>query len=337
MSKKIISIVLTLCLVLTAFFILPMTVGANDPKIQIIGYDGNSITLKPVDGISFGMLKGTENRLANISPSSITNWTTENVLSDFEVGETYVIFAGAGDPIDIVELKEITIGKIIDTTDKNNNYLEAFISDADLYALTEKGDNDILLSGMNLLFNLNSHSDIRKDHADILMEKAQKSGLDFGEAFELEFSREWETDDYDKVDYRALHELNEEIEVSIKLPEKLRNTDEKINREFSIILMHRFDGENEARPVVVPAKYDPATGLLRFKTKLFSTYSITYKDTSASQNLNNGGSSSKKNDTLLNEKIAKTADGNAIFGTTLSVLVTGAAAAYAFKKKRENI
>ncbi len=190
---------------------------------------------------------------------------------------------------------------------------------------------------MNLLFNLNSHSDIRKEHADILMEKAQKSGLDFGEAFEFEFSREWETDDYDKVDYRALRELNEEIEVSIKLPEKLRNTDEKINREFSIILMHRFDGENEARPVVVPAKYDPATGLLRFKTKLFSTYSITYKDTAASQNLNNGGSSSKKNDTLLNEKIAKTADGNAIFGTTLSVLVTGAAAAYAFKKKRENI
>lgn len=31
-----------------------MSVGANDPKIQIIGYDGNSITLKPVDDISFG-------------------------------------------------------------------------------------------------------------------------------------------------------------------------------------------------------------------------------------------------------------------------------------------
>lgn len=67
------------------------------------------------------------------------------------------------------------------------------------------------------------------------------------------------------------------IEVSIVIPEELRNTDESIEREYALIRLH--EGESEA--TVLTGVYDEETYAFKFATNKFSDYAIVYKDSKA--------------------------------------------------------
>ncbi|SEI72713.1 hypothetical protein SAMN02910453_1246 [Lachnospiraceae bacterium A10] len=67
------------------------------------------------------------------------------------------------------------------------------------------------------------------------------------------------------------------IEVSIVIPEELRNTDESIEREYALIRLH--EGESEA--TVLTGVYDKETYAFKFATNKFSDYAIVYKDSKA--------------------------------------------------------
>ncbi|MGN0327835.1 MAG: hypothetical protein ACI4D4_02515 [Lachnospira sp.] len=65
-----------------------------------------------------------------------------------------------------------------------------------------------------------------------------------------------------------------DIKVTIKIPEKLINTDSTKNREYSIIRLHGEDGSVET----LGGTFNSETGEFTFVTDKFSTYAIVYKD-----------------------------------------------------------
>ena len=70
-----------------------------------------------------------------------------------------------------------------------------------------------------------------------------------------------------ETDTEKLAELpNGYIEVSILIPEELRNTDESIEREYALIRLH--EGESEA--AVLTGVYDEETHAFKFATNKFS-------------------------------------------------------------------
>ena len=67
--------------------------------------------------------------------------------------------------------------------------------------------------------------------------------------------------------------LTEEIELMILLPEELKNTDTKLNRNYFVLREH--DGKVET----IKAELSKDGKYLVFKTNKFSTYALAYEDT----------------------------------------------------------
>ena len=70
-----------------------------------------------------------------------------------------------------------------------------------------------------------------------------------------------------------LHEIEDSLTVTMKIPEELNNHDENFAREYLIIRVH----EGEAG--MMDSSYDFNDGAVSFKADRFSTYVIAYKDT----------------------------------------------------------
>ncbi len=68
-------------------------------------------------------------------------------------------------------------------------------------------------------------------------------------------------------------ELNENIELSVDVPEALINNDDNVERNYQVIRMH--NGQAEA----LDCQFDSETKTLNFETDKFSLYTITYNDT----------------------------------------------------------
>lgn len=66
--------------------------------------------------------------------------------------------------------------------------------------------------------------------------------------------------------------LTEEIELMILLPENLKNTDDKVNRNYSVLREH--DGKVD----IIKADLSKDGKYLVFKTNKFSTYALAYED-----------------------------------------------------------
>ena len=108
-------------------------------------------------------------------------------------------------------------------------------------------------------------------------------------------------------------EASNKINISIKVPEKLWNTDTTRNRAFYIVRIHdgvvtRIDGT-----------YDMVTHLFTFETDKFSTYALTYQDTSSIKNYQDFFHlqlkvKSNKNTQILSYKKITGADGYQIYG-----------------------
>lgn len=75
----------------------------------------------------------------------------------------------------------------------------------------------------------------------------------------------------------TLSNLTKEIELMIVLPENLKNTDNKINREYFVIREHIENGKTEVEKIKANLSEDG--NYLIFKTDKFSTYALAYEDT----------------------------------------------------------
>lgn len=69
-------------------------------------------------------------------------------------------------------------------------------------------------------------------------------------------------------------ETNNEVTITIQVPDELINTDPNVTRVYSIVRVH--DGWAE----IIYGEFDPATKTLTFQTDKFSTYALAYADTS---------------------------------------------------------
>lgn len=78
------------------------------------------------------------------------------------------------------------------------------------------------------------------------------------------------------IDTKNITETNQEVTVSVQMPEELINKDENVKREYSVARVHY--SENGPETTILKAEYDPETGMLSFKTNKFSLYAIVYKD-----------------------------------------------------------
>lgn len=69
-------------------------------------------------------------------------------------------------------------------------------------------------------------------------------------------------------------QLNKSITIKMIVPEEYRNSNKDITREFFIVRVHNGDAE------ILDTDYNPETHEISFTTDKFSTYALTYKDTS---------------------------------------------------------
>ena len=75
-----------------------------------------------------------------------------------------------------------------------------------------------------------------------------------------------------------LHEPGIDIEVTIKVPETLRNADSSFEREYKIIRLHTDVATGASLVDILSGTFDKVTGEFTFKTDKFSTYAIAYTD-----------------------------------------------------------
>ncbi|WP_310602301.1 leucine-rich repeat protein [Anaerosporobacter sp.] len=68
---------------------------------------------------------------------------------------------------------------------------------------------------------------------------------------------------------------NGTVNISIAVPEELKNKDKNVTRNYKLVRIHNGVG------TVISSSYDNATGMLTFETDEFSTYAIIYEDVSA--------------------------------------------------------
>ena len=74
-------------------------------------------------------------------------------------------------------------------------------------------------------------------------------------------------------DVSSIHEPGIDIEVSIEVPEAIRNTNPNVERKYSVLRIHDEKVEN------LGGDYDEETARIVFRTKKFSTYVLAYADT----------------------------------------------------------
>lgn len=77
------------------------------------------------------------------------------------------------------------------------------------------------------------------------------------------------------IDTKNITNANQEVTVSVQVPEEFINKDDNVTRTYSIVRLH------DGTITILDADYDPSTNMLTFKTDRFSLYAIVYKDTKA--------------------------------------------------------
>ena len=71
----------------------------------------------------------------------------------------------------------------------------------------------------------------------------------------------------------SIHELSNVLKITLSVSKELKNTDNKIKREYYIA--RNYNGKVD----ILEAKYDEKASTLTFETDRFSDYAILYKDT----------------------------------------------------------
>lgn len=107
-------------------------------------------------------------------------------------------------------------------------------------------------------------------------------------------------------------ETNGKIRISLEVPERFWNTDVTTSRDFYVVRIH------DKEVIRIDGSYDPATHLFTFETDRFSTYALTYQDSSIQtyQDFYHLQLTAKANKTsqTLSYKKAANVDGYLIYG-----------------------
>lgn len=78
---------------------------------------------------------------------------------------------------------------------------------------------------------------------------------------------------FEGAEANQVAELNKAIDISVDMPENLINTEDGVEREYSIVRVHNGVAE------IIPCAYDKATNKVAFSSDKFSTYTLVYTDT----------------------------------------------------------
>lgn len=159
------------------------------------------------------------------------------------------------------KVENIEIG-IKDTKEIQNILLETLKQDEDLVSKAES-------TAIEVELNINSINidEIDKDILNKVKETAGNKIL--SDFFDISILV---VETVSRKEITEITELTKEIELTILLPESLKNTNDKMQREYYVIREH------EGQTKILDAKISEDGNYLTFKTANFSTYALAYED-----------------------------------------------------------
>lgn len=114
------------------------------------------------------------------------------------------------------------------------------------------------------------------------------------------------------------------IKITVKIPDKLLNSDKTVSREYKIIRLHKGQVD------VINGTFDAKTGEFTFESDKFSTYAIVYKDVPVNDNTN-----PTPGDTdVIKPETPDTGDSNAVQYSFMLMLLSGLGMIICSSKKK---
>lgn len=170
------------------------------------------------------------------------------------------------------EVEEVTIGVKDDDNTVEQVLLDSIKEDSEL---SEKVKD----TSVNVVVDITKvdEEQIAEEVKESIEEKAGKATI--AEYFDISIIVK---NAKDNTEIDKLTDLSKEIELMILLPENLKNTNNKVDREYFVIREHDNTVEKLNAELSEDGKY------LVFKSKNFSTYALAYQDTEKVENPSTG-------------------------------------------------
>lgn len=261
-----------------------ITKSANWDDTANVDANGNKVVTKDDINVTVSAANGQRYNIAFYEISSSDN--TFNLNNDDN--KITVTIGNVTKEIEVAQPQKGNLDKI-----DNDFENKTGTSDLDIGIVT--GINDVvgalegtiqekiekaLTGGNNVSINLNvkqvEAEDLEEGAAEAI--DAARGDFEIGQYVDISLFMHVFNSVGVETETEKLAELpNGYIEVSILIPEELRNTDESIEREYALIRLH--EGESEA--AVLTGVYDEETYAFKFATNKFSDYAIVYKDSKA--------------------------------------------------------
>lgn len=131
-------------------------------------------------------------------------------------------------------------------------------------------------ASMNIVLLVKAEESYSDESVKAQMEQAAQ-GYTVGQLLDISLYK-YMTIDGQSGERQEIHETQNLITISIRVPDSLINTDSNVERIYCVLRRH--DGKVE----VLDSTYDPDTHILTFQTNKFSDYAIAYKDVQKSVN-----------------------------------------------------
>lgn len=261
-----------------------ITKSVNWDDTANVDANGNKVVTKDDINVTVSAANGQRYNIAFYEISSSDN--TFNLNDDDN--KITVTIGNVTKEIEVAQPQKGNLDKIDNDFENNTG-----TSDLDIGIVT--GINDVvgalegtiqekiekaLTGGNNVSINLNVKQVEAEDLAEGAAEAidAARGDFEIGQYVDISLFMHVFNSVGVETETEKLAELpNGYIEVSILIPEELRNTDESIEREYALIRLH--EGESEA--AVLTGVYDEETYAFKFATNKFSDYAIVYKDSKA--------------------------------------------------------
>lgn len=160
-------------------------------------------------------------------------------------------------------------------------------------------------ASMNIVLLVKAEEAYSDEVVKTQMEQASQ-GYTVGQLFDISLYK-YLTMDGQSGERQEIHETQNLITISIRVPDNLINIDSNVERTYCVLRSH--DGKTE----VLESTYDPDTQMLTFQTDKFSDYAIAYKDVQKSANHTdpsgiNSGTNAGSNVSGMTHSAPKTGD-----------------------------
>lgn len=165
-------------------------------------------------------------------------------------------------------------------------------------------------ASMNIVLLVKAEETYTDESVKAQMEQAAQ-GYTVGQLFDISLYK-YLTIDGQSGERQEIHETQNLIMISLRVPDSLINTDSNVERTYCVLRSH--DGKTE----ILESTYDPDTQMLTFQTDKFSDYAIAYKDVQKSANHTdpsgiNSGTNAGSNASGMTHSAPKTGDTSDVF------------------------